>query len=287
MHNWVLPALAVALLVIGTVTVTIAIMIGLTDSSDDNESKQVPALASTPSSVPSLSGDETSPGDTADGPIAELADPGWVSRTASATGIPARALAAYAGASLSANRTHTGCSIGWNTLAAIGGVESAHGSLNGAILNDDGTVGPEIIGVALDGDGVAKITDTDNGDLDGDTTWDRAVGPMQFLPSTWDAYAVDGNDDGSPTSTTSTTPHCPLPATCARPAVISLSRTTGSRPSRPTTPAPTTTPACPTSRRRTPAQPTPADTARLFSSVQPARVVDIGTRRGDAIRDVD
>ncbi|QLQ11928.1 MAG: lytic transglycosylase domain-containing protein [Nocardioidaceae bacterium] len=173
-------------------------MIGLTDSSDDNESKQVPALASTPSSVPSLSGDETSPGDTADGPIAELADPGWVSRTASATGIPARALAAYAGASLSANRTHTGCSIGWNTLAAIGGVESAHGSLNGAILNDDGTVGPEIIGVALDGDGVAKITDTDNGDLDGDTTWDRAVGPMQFLPSTWDAYAVDGNDDGLP-----------------------------------------------------------------------------------------
>ncbi|WP_415654160.1 lytic transglycosylase domain-containing protein, partial [Saccharomonospora xinjiangensis] len=31
---------------------------------------------------------------------------------------------------------------------------------------------------------------------DGDTTWDRAVGPMQFIPSTWAHYAADGNDDG-------------------------------------------------------------------------------------------
>src|SRR5439155_10125138 len=31
---------------------------------------------------------------------------------------------------------------------------------------------------------------------DGDTTWDHAVGPMQFIPSTWRGYASDGNADG-------------------------------------------------------------------------------------------
>ncbi|SFB63815.1 Transglycosylase SLT domain-containing protein, partial [Amycolatopsis marina] len=32
---------------------------------------------------------------------------------------------------------------------------------------------------------------------DGDTTWDRAVGPTQFIPSTWIHYAADGNNDGT------------------------------------------------------------------------------------------
>jgi membrane-bound lytic murein transglycosylase B len=33
--------------------------------------------------------------------------------------------------------------------------------------------------------------------LDGDTTWDRAVGPMQFLPATWKKWAVRASDDGA------------------------------------------------------------------------------------------
>ena len=32
---------------------------------------------------------------------------------------------------------------------------------------------------------------------DGDSVWDRAVGPMQFIPSTWRGYAADGNGDGA------------------------------------------------------------------------------------------
>lgn len=44
--------------------------------------------------------------------------------------------------------------------------------------------------------GTAVITDTDGGRLDGDREHDRAVGPMQFLPSVWDEMAVDANGDG-------------------------------------------------------------------------------------------
>ena len=55
---------------------------------------------------------------------------------------------------------------------------------------------PRIRGIALDGDGVRAITDTDGGDLDGDRTWDRAVGPMQFIPTTWARWGSDGDGDG-------------------------------------------------------------------------------------------
>ena len=49
----------------------------------------------------------------------------------------------------------------------------------------------------LDGtSGVAYIADTDNGVWDGDTVYDRAVGPGQFTPQGWRAHGVDGNGDG-------------------------------------------------------------------------------------------
>jgi membrane-bound lytic murein transglycosylase B len=45
--------------------------------------------------------------------------------------------------------------------------------------------------------GTAKFTDTDHGQYDGGTTWDHAVGPMQFIPSTWAQAGQDGNKDGA------------------------------------------------------------------------------------------
>ena len=49
----------------------------------------------------------------------------------------------------------------------------------------------------LDGsNGTAEITDTDAGQYDNDQKFDRAVGPMQFIPSTWSVVGVDGDGDG-------------------------------------------------------------------------------------------
>ncbi|NNK92602.1 MAG: hypothetical protein HKO87_09235 [Acidimicrobiia bacterium] len=42
---------------------------------------------------------------------------------------------------------------------------------------------------------LALIADTDDGVLDGDSRYDRAVGPMQFIPQTWRTYETDGNHD--------------------------------------------------------------------------------------------
>ncbi|TQL45004.1 transglycosylase protein with SLT domain [Homoserinimonas aerilata] len=127
---------------------------------------------------------------------AGTADPEWVARVASVAGIPERALAAYAGAARFKASDRPDCGLGWNTLAAIGLVESDHGRHGGSAIGADGTVSPPIIGIALTGEGTAHIPDTDGGQFDGDTEYDRAVGPMQLLPVTWENWHVDGNADG-------------------------------------------------------------------------------------------
>ena len=79
-------------------------------------------------------------------------------------------------------------------LAAIGEVESS--SLRGRSLDARHNAVPPVIGVALNGNGFAAIRDSDGGRLDGDPVWDRAVGPMQFIPGTWRGWGADGNGDG-------------------------------------------------------------------------------------------
>lgn len=121
-----------------------------------------------------------------------------VDDVAARTGIPARALAAYAGVALHLADERPGCEITWVTLAAIGWVESHHGTLGGRTLQADGTPDRAIVGVPLDGGpGVRAIRDTDGGRWDGDPTWDRAVGPMQFIPSTWQRWQVDASGSGT------------------------------------------------------------------------------------------
>lgn len=112
--------------------------------------------------------------------------------------IPAVAMDAYRSAAAEAPRIRADCRVDWRVVAAIGKVESDHGrSGGGRTIEPDGTVTPAIIGPPLDGRaGTRAIRDTDRGRLDGDTRWDHAVGPLQFIPSTWRELGRDGNGDG-------------------------------------------------------------------------------------------
>ncbi len=130
------------------------------------------------------------------GGVAGYADDGWVRRVSLASGIPERALAAYAGAAIAKASAMPSCGLGWSTLAGIGFVESDHGRHGGSTVGEDGTVSPPIFGIALDGSASSHIPDSDGGEIDGDAEFDRAVGPMQLIPQTWRNWHVDGSGDG-------------------------------------------------------------------------------------------
>jgi hypothetical protein len=116
---------------------------------------------------------------------------------ATRSGIPVTALRAYVRAAETLRIADPSCSLPWYLLAAIGRVESNHGRFAGRELLTNGRSSQPIIGLPLNGVGdVALIRDTDNGVFDTDKTYDRAIGPMQFIPGTWALVAVDGDGDG-------------------------------------------------------------------------------------------
>jgi membrane-bound lytic murein transglycosylase B len=146
----------------------------------------------TQSATPPLAASPTGPG------YVGLIDADWAQRTAKATGIPELAVLAYAGAVIRSAEVTPDCGLGWNTLAAIGLIESDHGRHGGSSIQPNFQVSPPIYGPILDGGATANIPDTDGGAIDGNAQYDRAVGPMQIIPQTWKSWPSDGNGDNIP-----------------------------------------------------------------------------------------
>ncbi|MBV8997277.1 MAG: hypothetical protein JO287_27090, partial [Pseudonocardiales bacterium] len=107
---------------------------------------------------------------TAGGP--QRAYAAWASRLSWVTGIPARALEAYAYAHAVMATSRPSCQLSWATLAGIAAVESHHGTIGGRTLLADGRPSAPIIGIALNGaNGTRAIAATDGGRLTGDKIW--------------------------------------------------------------------------------------------------------------------
>lgn len=123
----------------------------------------------------------------------------WAAQISARTGISEIALQAYGAATLRIGKEQPACRLGWTTLAGIGGIESGHGTNDFAYLLPDGRTSQLIVGPALNGtEGTAAIRATEeSAKWHGDATWDHAVGPMQFIPSTWEKWQSDGNEDGT------------------------------------------------------------------------------------------
>jgi len=121
----------------------------------------------------------------------------WAARMGSALQVPDVAMQAYGYAQYVLDQSDPACHLSWTTLAGLGEVESKHGQAGGAVLEPTGRSSPAIVGPLLDGQqGRALVRDTDAGAFDGDATYDRAMGPLRMMPSTWRAYAADADGDG-------------------------------------------------------------------------------------------
>jgi len=141
--------------------------------------------------------DRAAAAEAASGAGATATPAAWTAPTGGGATIPTLALRAYRAAATWADGYDANCRLPWTVLAGIGRIESNHGLFGGPAtrFSPSGAVSPRITGPPLDGNGVARIPDSDGGRWDGDTTWDRAVGPMQFIPTTWRSLGRDGNGD--------------------------------------------------------------------------------------------
>ena len=131
----------------------------------------------------------------------------WAAVRAPVLEIPVTALEAYAYAAKVAAVENPSCHLAWTTLAGIGMVESHNGTYHGATIAPNGDVTPPIRGVRLDGsNGNLEIVDADGGQMDGDPTYARAMGPMQLSPRRGGSTASTRTTMASSAPTTSTTP---------------------------------------------------------------------------------
>jgi membrane-bound lytic murein transglycosylase B len=185
-------ALIVVVTILGLVGVLALAILRLGTAEPAYALEPAPSAAATPASRPAAQRSSRSA-------PRQVVDPAWVARTSAAAGIPGPALRAYAAAELILRAEQPGCRLGWNTLAGIGWIESQHGTIDGRTMLADGRSSRPILGPALDGSGdFAAIRSTPaSADWHGDTVWDHAIGPLQFLTSTWERWGADGDRDGS------------------------------------------------------------------------------------------
>lgn len=114
-------------------------------------------------------------------------------------GIPERALRSYAYAAAAMQKAQPDCKLGWSTLAGIGAVSSDHGRADRGSIGKDGTVSPELRDLPdARAVGAPRIADTDAGVYDGNANVDYRMGPMQILPSDWEQFATDADNNGTP-----------------------------------------------------------------------------------------
>jgi membrane-bound lytic murein transglycosylase B len=179
--------------------VPMAVLVGAWGAALTNSGLAIAAGGSDADAIPDV------PSNAFDQPATVQKSPGGIDPRAGAdgavstlatNGIPSAALYSYRRAETLLAKADASCKLPWNLVAAIGRVESNHGRTAGNTLSAEGLATPGIYGVPLNGKGVAKISDSDKGALDNDTVWDRAVGPMQFLPGTWSSVGVDSDNDG-------------------------------------------------------------------------------------------
>ncbi|GAB49928.1 hypothetical protein [Mobilicoccus pelagius] len=111
--------------------------------------------------------------------------------------VPPRVLEAYRSAESRLADDAPRCRLPWWLLAGVGKVQSDHaasGQVDAAGVTTVRVVGPRLDGSIV---GSTTVRDTDQGALDGDLTFDRGVGPMLVVPSTWAAIGRDGDGDGN------------------------------------------------------------------------------------------
>ncbi|MGZ4580399.1 MAG: lytic transglycosylase domain-containing protein [Nocardioidaceae bacterium] len=193
LHNWQKASALVPLaLLSGAWTASIAVP---SATAADPQPGNLPDGTQIPTRAIKAPASVTMPGEIAPGVPSGSAHS--VIASASTNGIPAAALSAYQRAAQVINAADPSCHMGWQLIAAIGRVESDHGRDGGNTRTTKGISTPGIYGIPLDGrNGTARVADTDGGQYDNDPIYDRAVGPMQFIPSTWSVVGVDADGDG-------------------------------------------------------------------------------------------